>query len=61
MVFGQAPCSPGRMKHRRVYYAGLLSPSQNGQSDITELYTARFGQPAPGQKVFIVTSQTRNG
>ena len=61
MVFGQAPCSPGRMKHRRVYYLGLLSPSQNGQSDITELYTARFGQPAPGQKVFIVTSQTRNG
>ena len=61
MVFGQPPCSAGRMKHRRVYYLGLLGPASNGQSDITALYTARFGQPTPGQKVFIVTSQTKNG
>ncbi|HOC55312.1 MAG TPA: hypothetical protein PKI20_06810 [Verrucomicrobiota bacterium] len=61
MVFGQPPCSAGRMKHRRVYYLGLLGPASNGQCDITALYTARFGQPTPGQKVFIVTSQTKNG
>jgi hypothetical protein len=61
MVFGQPPCSPGRMKPRRVYYLGLLGPVTNGQADIAGLYTARFGAPAPGQKVFIVTCQTRNG
>jgi hypothetical protein len=61
MVFGQAPCSAGRMKHRRVCYLGLLGPTTGGISDIAALYTARFGQPAPGQKVFIVTCQERNG
>ncbi len=61
MVFGQPPCSAGRMKCRRVYYLGLLGPATNGQCDITDLYTARFGQPRHGQKVFIVTCQTRNG
>ena len=61
MVFGQPPCSAGRMKHRRVYYLGLAGPVTNGQCDITDLYTARFGQPAPGKKVFIATCQTRNG
>jgi hypothetical protein len=61
MVFGQPPCSAGRMKHRRVYYLGLLGSVTDGQADITDLYTARFGVPAPGRKVFIVTCQTRNG
>ena len=61
MVFGQAPCSSGRTKHRRVCYLGLLGPATNGQCDIAALYTARFGQPRPGQKVFIVTSQQKNG
>ena len=61
MVYGQPPCSSGRMKRRRVYYLGLLGPATDGQCDLTDLYTARFGPPAPGKKVFIVTSQTRNG
>ena len=61
MVFGQPPCSSGRMKPRRVYYLGLLGPAANGQIDFTELYTARFGAPRPGQKIFIVTCQTKNG
>jgi hypothetical protein len=61
MLFGQPPCNAGRMKHRRVYYLGLAGPATNGQCDITTAYTARFGQPAPGQKVFILTCQTKNG
>jgi hypothetical protein len=61
MLFGQAPCSAGRMKQRRVCYLGLLGPATNGQCDITTAYTARFGQPRPGQKVFIVTCQQKNG
>jgi hypothetical protein len=61
MLFGQAPCSAGRMKHRRVCYLGLLGPATNGQCDITAPYTARFGPPGPGQKVFIMTCQVKNG
>jgi hypothetical protein len=49
------------MKCRRVYYLGVLGPASNGQCEITDLCKARFGQPRPGQKVFIVTCQTRNG
>ena len=61
MVFGQAPCSPGRSKIRRACYLGLLGPAVGGQCDITSLYTARFGLPGPGRKVFIVTCQEKNG
>jgi hypothetical protein len=61
MLFGEAPRSAGRMKHRRVCYLGLLGPATNGQCDITTQYTARFGPPNPGQKIFIVTCQVKNG
>jgi hypothetical protein len=61
MVFGQPPCSPGRMKHRRVYYLALLDPGSNGLTDITAFYTARFGPLTPGRKIFIITNQTKNG
>ena len=61
MVFGQAPCSAGRMKRRNLCYLGLLPPVTDGFSDITELYVARYGEPKPGQKVFIVTRQQKNG
>ena len=61
MLFGQAPCSAGRMKHRRVCYLSLLGPATNGQCDITAPYTARYGQPSPGQKIFIVTCQVKDG
>jgi hypothetical protein len=49
------------MKKRRVNYLGLVGPATNGQCDITAPYTARFGQPSPGQKIFIVTCQMKNG
>jgi hypothetical protein len=61
MLFGEAPCSAGRMKHRRVCHLGLLGLATNGQYDITAPYVARYGQPAPGQKVFVVTCQHKNG
>ena len=61
MVFGQAPCSAGRMKRRNVSYLGLVSSPIAGVSDITDLYTARYGEPKPGEKVFIVTRQQKNG
>src|ERR1035441_4640155 len=61
MVFGQAPCSAGRMKRRNVSYLGLLPAPQDGMSDITALYVARHGEPRPGEKVFIVTRQQKDG
>jgi hypothetical protein len=61
MVFGQAPCSAGRRKRRNVSYLGLLSAAEDGLSDITSLYIARFGEPRPGQRVFIVTRQQKDG
>ena len=30
-------------------------------SDITSLYQARYGEPTPGTRVFIVTCQQKNG
>jgi hypothetical protein len=30
-------------------------------SDITDLYIARYGEPRPGEKVFIVTRQQKDG
>ncbi len=61
MVFGQAPCSRGRYKRRNVSYLGLLPPPIGGLSEITRLYRAKFGEPRPGQKVFIVTCQEKDG
>jgi hypothetical protein len=61
MVFGQAPCSRGRMKPRRLYYLGLFQPANTGPYDITPLYTARFIPPRPGEKVFVLTCQHQNG
>jgi hypothetical protein len=61
MVFGQEPCSSGRSKRRNVAYLGLQPPPVNGLSDITDLYRARYGEPRPGTKVFIVTCQQKDG
>jgi hypothetical protein len=61
MVFGQAPCSHGRYKRRNVSYLGLLPPPIDGLSEITHLYQAKFGEPRPGRKVFIVTCQEKDG
>ena len=61
MVFGQEPCSAGRSKRRNVSYLGLLPASEDGMSEITDLYKTKFGEPRPGTKVFIVTCQQKNG
>ena len=59
MLFGQAPCSAGRMKQRRVNYLGLTGPATNGQCDITAEYTARFGHPSPGRRCLWSPASTR--
>ena len=61
MVFGQEPCSRGRYQRRNVSDLGLVSPPIDGLSEITQLYKAKFGEPRPGTKVFIVTCQEKDG
>jgi len=61
MVFGQAPCSAGRMKRRNVAYLGLLPAPQDGQSDITAQYLAKYGEPKAGEKVFLVLRPQKDG
>jgi hypothetical protein len=61
MVFGAAPCSAGRKKCRNVAYLGLLPVPVGGESDITEMYVERYGEPKPGERVFIRTRRQRNG
>ena len=61
MAFGQAPCSAGRLKRRNLAYLGLLPLPIDGLSDITGLYRARYGEPKPGTKIFIVTCQQKDG
>jgi hypothetical protein len=61
MVFGQEPCSRGRYQRRNVSYLGLLPPPIGGRSEITRLYQGKFGEPRPGQKVFLVTCQEKDG
>ncbi len=61
MVFGQAPCSAGRKKWRHGAFLGLLPAPQAGESDITDLYVQKYGQPEPGKKVFIRTRQQKDG
>ena len=61
ILYGQPACSRGRMKPRRFYYLGLVGPATNGQVEITTLYTARFVPPRPGEKVFVMTCQHKNG
>jgi hypothetical protein len=61
MVFGAAPCSAGRRKCRNAAYLGLLPAPVGGESDITKLYVARYGEPEPGKRVFIRTRQQKNG
>jgi len=51
----------GRTKRRNVSYLGLLPVPQGGTTDITEMYAARYGEPRPGEKVFIVTRQHKDG
>jgi hypothetical protein len=55
-----AGCRAALPADRREYLS-LLGPATKGQCAITAPYVARFSQPRPGQKVFIVTCQQKNG
>jgi hypothetical protein len=61
MVFATPPCRPTWRKCRKARYLGLLPTPVNGVSDITALYLERFGEPEPGQRIFVRTVRQRDG
>ena len=61
MVLATPPCRAAWKKCRKPRFLGLLPAPVNGVSDITALYLERFGEPEPGQRIFIRTVQQRDG
>jgi hypothetical protein len=61
VVLGVGPRSAGVSYAWNFVTLGLLPAASRGLSDITDLYVARFGVPAPGTRVFIRTRQQING
>jgi hypothetical protein len=61
IVRGSAPISQGRENCRDVRVLGLCPAPVQGSADITGLYTARYGVPPVGKKVFVQVNQAVNG
>lgn len=61
LVLGTAPCSAGISVPRRFVILGALPAAVAHVSEITDLYTARYGVPPAGSRIFIRTVQVANG
>ena len=61
IIRASAPQSAGREVCKDVRVLGACPAPMAGVSDITGLYTARFGVPAVGSKVFVVANQFVDG
>ena len=61
LVWASPPQSAGRFAVNDFYYLGELPEIVGGKANITALYTAKFGAPAAGQKVFVRSKQMLEG
>ena len=61
VVCGAAPCSPGKSSTRHFNILGFLPSPDNGASDITDLYVARYGPIPADSRIFIRTYQHIDG
>jgi len=61
LVWATPPKSAGRFRPKDYYYLGELPEVASGKANITALYTAKFGAPAAGQKVFVRSKQVLDG
>jgi hypothetical protein len=61
LVWATAPCSPGMSFPGRFVILGHLPEPVTGISDITALYTARYGRLPADRRVFIRTVQYVEG
>jgi len=60
-VRASAPCSQGVAYVEDYRILGILPAPAQGSSDITNLYTPRYGSPAVGTKVFVRVNQNIDG
>ena len=60
-VRAAAPCSQGLAYCDDYRFLGVLPSPVQGACDITSLYTARYGSPAVGTKVFVRVNQNIDG
>jgi hypothetical protein len=61
MLWGAKPCSQGVNSARGVVFLGTLESPVGGAINITSAYTARYGSPVVGKKVFVKVNQNING
>ena len=61
IIRASAPVSQGRETCDDFRILGTCPAPAAGSADITSLYTARYGAPAAGMKVFVRASQMVNG
>jgi hypothetical protein len=61
LVWGSPPKSAGGFAVNDFSYLGELPAVESGAANITALYTAKFGAPLAGQKVFIRSNQMLDG
>ena len=61
IVRGSKPVSQGRETCRDFRILGMCPTPVQGSADITNLYTARFGAPPAGKKVYIQVNQFVDG
>jgi len=61
LVQGAAPVRSGVRCVQHFPFLGLLPPPTGGWSDITELYSARYGVPKAGKAIWIRTCQHIDG
>ena len=61
IVRGSAPISQGRENCHDLRILGMCPAAAAGSADITGLYTARYGVPPVGKKVFVSVNQVVDG
>jgi hypothetical protein len=61
IVRGSKPISQGRENCRDFRILGMCPAAAQGSADITGLYTARYGVPPVGKKVFVSVNQVVDG
>ena len=61
LVWAAAPQNSGTRRAMNLNYLGELPEVVAGKSDITTLYTAKFGAPVAGQRIFVSSRQMKDG
>ena len=61
LLRASAPLSAGRKTCTGFRIIGICPPAVQGSADITALYTARFGVPRIGSKIFLRVNQIIDG